>query len=114
MIDSSTLLREFVESLKGKGYPEVIFLADREATQAYRNALRSCHRPHHRNSDWCQYAKTLTNMISFLRNEVKVERTDVPTYNLFHSIQNGIDRQHQEMIQSHRAEHHLQKAESNG
>jgi hypothetical protein len=114
MIDSNTLLREFVESLKGKECPEVIFLADREATQAYRNALRSCHRPHHHNSDWCQYAKTLTDMISFLRNEVKVKRTDGPTYSLFRSIQNGIDRQHQVNIRSHRAEHPIQKAESNG
>jgi hypothetical protein len=104
MIDSNTLLREFVESLKGKECPEVIFLADREATQAYRNALRSCHRPHHHNSDWCQYAKTLTDMISFLRNEVKVKRTDGPTYSLFRSIQNGIDQESQQMIQAHKAQ----------
>ena len=114
MIDSNTLLREFVESLKGKQYPEVIVLADREATQAYRNAMRSRHRPDHQNSDWCQYAKTLTNMISYLRNEVKVKRTDSPTDRMFRSIQKGIDRQHQVIIRSHRAAHPVQKAESNG
>jgi hypothetical protein len=113
MIASKNLMRKFVESLKGKNYSEVIVLADREATQAYRNALRSCHRPHLHNINWCQYSKTLTNMISFLRNEVKFKNADSETYTLFRLIQNGIDQESQKMIQAHKVQNGIQSPRSN-
>jgi hypothetical protein len=113
MIASKNLMRKFVESLKGKNYSEVIVLADREATQAYRNALRSCHRPHLHNINWCQYSKTLTNMISFLRNEVKFKNADSETYTLFRLIQNGIDQESQKMIQAHKVQNGSQSPRSN-
>jgi hypothetical protein len=113
MIASKNLMRKFVESLKGKNYSEVIVLADREATQAYRNALRSCHRPHLHNINWCQYSKTLTNMISFLRNEVKFKNADSETYTLFRLIQNGIDQESQKMIQAHKVQNGSQGPRSN-
>jgi hypothetical protein len=113
MIASDNLMRKFVESLKGKNYSEVIVLADREATQAHRNSLRSCHRPHFHNRNWCQYSKTLTNMISFLRNEVKFKNPDSETYSLFRSVQNGIDQASQKMIQAHKAQNGSLRPRSN-
>jgi hypothetical protein len=98
MTNSKDLLREFVKSVNGKDYSEVIILADREATQAYRKALRSCHEPQHNPSGWCSYSKTLSNMIDFLRNEVKLKQPDSDTNSLFHSLQNGIDQQNLKFI----------------
>jgi hypothetical protein len=108
------LLREFIESVRGKDFSEIIILADREATQAYRNALRSCHEPHHNYSGWCQYSKTLTNMIHFLRSEVKPKKTESFAYPLFYSVQNGIEQKNQEFFRSCMAKHERLKPVSHG
>jgi hypothetical protein len=105
MTSSKDLLREFVESVRGKSYSEIIILADREATQAYRKALFSCDKLHHRSSDWCRYSKSLTQMIYFLRNEVKPKKADSYTYNLFHSLQNRIDQKNLKFIRYYKAKH---------
>jgi hypothetical protein len=102
MTNSKDLLREFVKSVNGKDYSEVIILADREATLAYRNALRSGDDLHHNSSGWCLYSKTLSNMIGFLRNEVKLKQPDSDTNSLFHSLQNGIDQQNLKFIRHYK------------
>jgi hypothetical protein len=89
MTNSKDLLHKFIESVRGKDRSEVIILADREATRAYRNSLCSCDGFRHRSSDWCLYCKSLTQMIYFLRHEVKPKKRDAYPYNLFHSLQNG-------------------------
>jgi hypothetical protein len=114
MIAANNLLRDFVESLKGKNYSEVIILADHEATEAYRNALRSCHKPHFDSSGWCLYSKTLTEMIYFLRNEVKLKQPDNDTNNLFRSIQTGIDQENQKLIRINKTKYNIHKTASNG
>jgi hypothetical protein len=114
MIAANNLLRDFVKSLKGKNYSEVIILADHEATEAYRNALRSCHEPHHNSSGWCLYSKALTEMIYFLRNEVKFQQPDNDTNNLFRSIQTGIDQENQKLIRINKAKYDIHKTASNG
>jgi hypothetical protein len=114
MIAANNLLRDFVESLKGKNYSEVIILADHEATEAYRNALRSCHKPLFDSSGWCLYSKTLTEMIYFLRNEVKLKQPDNDTNNLFRSIQTGIDQENQKLIRINKAKYNIHKTASNG
>lgn len=114
MIAANNLLRDFVKSLKGKNYSEVIILADHEATEAYRNALRSCHEPHHNSSGWCLYSKALTEMIYFLRNEVKFQQPDNDTNNLFRSIQTGIDQENHKFIRINKAKYDIHKTASNG
>ena len=114
MIAANNLLRDFVKSLKGKNYSEVIILADHEATEAYRNALRSCHEPHHNSSGWCLYSKALTEMIYFLRNEVKFQQPDNDTNNLFRSIQTDIDQENQKPIRINKAKYDIHKTASNG
>ena len=114
MIGANNLLRDFVESLKGKNYSEVIILADHEATDAYRNALRSCHKRHYDASGWCLYSKTLTEMIYFLRNEVKLKQPDSDTNNLFRSIQTGIDQENQKLIRINKTKYNIHKTASNG
>jgi hypothetical protein len=52
MTNSKDLLHKFIESVRGKDRSEVIILADREATRAYRNSLCSCDGFRHRSSDW--------------------------------------------------------------
>lgn len=103
MTSSKDLLREFVESVRGKSYSEIIILADREATQAYRSALCSCDKFHHRSSDWCQYSKSLTQMIYFLRNEVKPKKADNYAYSLFHSLQSRTDKENLKFIRYYKA-----------
>jgi hypothetical protein len=114
MTNSKDLLREFVESVRGRDFSEVIILADREATQAYRNALRSCHDLHHSSSGWCMYSNTLKNMIRFLRNDVKLKQPDIDTNILFRSIQTSIDQENQKLIRTHKAAHKDLKPVSNG
>jgi hypothetical protein len=115
MTNSKDLLREFVESVKGRDFSEVIILADREATQAYRNGLRSCHDLHHSSSDWCVYSKALTNMIQFLRHDVKLKQPDSDTNMLFRSIQTSIDQENQKnIIRTHKATPKSLKPVSNG
>jgi hypothetical protein len=95
-------MRGFVESLKGKHYSEVIILADREATRACRNSMYPCNEFHHHSSDWCNYSKTLTEMIYFLRSEVKLKKPGGYAFDLFHSLQKSIDQQHLPSIQNTR------------
>jgi hypothetical protein len=89
MIAADTLLRTFAESLAGKDKSEIILLADREATRAYRNSLRCGSEHHPQSRDWCEYSRALTRLIYFLRNEVKVDKPNHPTRPLFRSIQKG-------------------------
>jgi hypothetical protein len=98
MKSSKDLLREFVESVRGKDCSEVIILADREATRAYRNSLCSCSQFHHASGDWCQYCNNLTRMIHFLRQEIKPKKQDTYPYNLFHSLQSGIDQKSMNIV----------------
>jgi hypothetical protein len=98
MTSSKDLLRRFVESVRGKDRSEVIILADREATRAYRNSMYACDGLKHRSSDWCQYSKNLTQMIFFLRQEIKPKKRDAYPYNLFHSLQSGIDQKSMNIV----------------
>jgi hypothetical protein len=93
MIAADTLLRDFAESLAGRDKSEIILLADREATRAYRNALRYGSEHHPQSRDWCEYSRALTNLIYFLRHEVKVDKPNHPTRTLFRSIQKGASRE---------------------
>jgi hypothetical protein len=93
MKGSKDLLREFVESVKGKDCAEVILLADREATRAYRNSLCACDGFRHSSSDWCQYCNNLAQMIYFLRHEVKPKNRDSHPYNVFYALQNGLEKE---------------------
>jgi hypothetical protein len=114
MTQYRNLMGEFIESVRWKDFSEIIILADREATQAYRNALRSCHKPHHNSSGWCQYSRTLTNMIHFLRSEVKLKKTESVAYPIFYSVQNGIEQKNQELFRSCMAKHERLKPASHG
>jgi hypothetical protein len=89
MIAADTMLREFAKSLAGKNKAEIILLADREATRAFRNSLRSCHETHPQARDWCEYSKALTSLIFYLRHEVKFDKPDHPIRSIFRSIQNN-------------------------
>jgi hypothetical protein len=102
MTCSRDFLHKFVESVRGKGSSEVIILADREATRAYRNAMFACDGFKHRSSDWCQYSKNLTQMIYFLRQAVKPKKQDTYPYNLFQSLQNGIDQKSMKIYRASR------------
>jgi hypothetical protein len=102
MKSSKDPLREFVESVRGKDCSEVIILADREATRAYRNSLCSCDGFRHSSCDWCQYCNNLTRMIHFLRNEAKPKDRDIYPYNLFYSLQNGTEQENKEFLKTYR------------
>jgi hypothetical protein len=98
MTNSKDLLHKFIESVRGKDRSEVIILAEREATRAYRNSMFACDGLKHRSSDWCQYSEKLTQMIYFLRQAIKPIKQDTYPYNLFHSLQNGIDQKSMKIV----------------
>jgi hypothetical protein len=91
-------MHDFIESIRGKDRSEVIFLADREATRAYRNSLRPCNGLRQHSSQWCQYSKNLVQMIYFLRHEVKPKKSGNYPYNLFHGLQNGIEQENRKSV----------------
>ena len=98
MTKSEDLLREFVESVRGKNDAEVITLADREATRAYRNSLRPCDGLRQHSSQWCQHSKNLVQLIYFLRNEVKPTKSGNYPLNLFNWLQNGIEQENRKSV----------------
>jgi hypothetical protein len=98
MTKSKDLLREFVESVRGKNDAEVITMADHEATRAYRNSLRPCDGLRQHSSQWCQYSKNLVQLIYFLRHEVKPTKSGNYPFNLFNWLQNGIEQEDRKSV----------------
>lgn len=81
------MFREFANDVIGKHYDEIILVADRAATQAYRKALAGRRAADPQSCEWARYSDTLSGMIRYLRNEVKVRNSDAQISELFVTIQ---------------------------
>ena len=71
MISQSCDFDEFLESVRDRDYLEVIYLADREATEAERLKYRSRTRTLHPPGACAGYADVLKGFIRFMRYGVK-------------------------------------------
>lgn len=70
MISTDCDFEKFVREIRGKDYYDVIYLAEREATQAwrrsYRNQSRTC-----TNEDSRKYQEKLIGLIDYMRHGLK-------------------------------------------
>lgn len=103
MTSSIDLMCDFIESVRRKDRSEVIFLADREATRAYRNSLRPCDGLRQHSSQWCQYSKNLVQLIYFLRHEVRPTKSGNYPLNLFNWLQNGTEQENRKSVYKRRS-----------
>ncbi|MCU0560861.1 MAG: hypothetical protein MUD16_11815 [Desulfobacterales bacterium] len=92
MTTPAVFLKEFVESLKGRGFEDVILLAERESIRAYRRALRPCRGERFGALDWCDYSRRLVDMIEFLRSESKPLKLDSENRRLMVSVKRELEK----------------------
>ena len=92
-MDARNMFREFANDVIGKRYDEIILIADKAATQAYRNALAGRRAADPGSCEWVRYSETLEGMIRYLRNEVKVRSSDSQIADLFVRIQQSARRE---------------------
>ncbi|MGD9363502.1 MAG: hypothetical protein PVH85_31860 [Desulfobacterales bacterium] len=74
MISSDCDINKFVSSLGDKDYLDIIFLADREATEVERIALQSGYEIGEREKCLKDYADNLKDLICFLKYTVKPKK----------------------------------------
>lgn len=92
MTTPSSSMKEFMESLKGRSFEDIILLAERESIRAYRRALRPCRSDGIPTIDWCNYSRRLVDMIEFLRSESKPLKLDTETRGLMVSMQQEFEK----------------------
>jgi len=71
MLSPSFLMEEFTEKIKDMSYEEIIWTADREATEAERRFYRTRSNPDLQTEQLKNYAAALKNFIFYMRNDVK-------------------------------------------
>ena len=89
MIASSADIAEFVTKVKHKSIPDVVLLADREATEAERLTLRTPSRPEGETETYRHYALALKDFVQFIRYGVKtsgMRRLDLNDFQGFHLL----------------------------
>jgi hypothetical protein len=90
MISDQCDFNEFVMEAKGKGYQEIIFLADREATEAERRFYQ----PGATNQDKARcgqnYAQCLKGFITFMRYGIKPANLSQDALTTFDNIRKEV------------------------
>lgn len=79
MISSSFDFQEFVEAVKGKDYHEIIIVAEKEATEAWRTTYR-CAGSAENTQKSQQYQKRLIGLIDYIRNGIRPSGRDSRIY----------------------------------
>ena len=69
MISSNYDFERFVEAIREKGYYEVVYMAEQEATEAWRTSYRS--KKKRDNGESSQYQQKLIGLIEYLRHGIK-------------------------------------------
>jgi len=85
MISSSFEFQEFAEAVKGKDFHEIIYAAEKEATDAWRTTYRSAVSEQKARKSR-QYQKTLIGLIDYIRNGI---RPAGPESHLYASVLNA-------------------------
>jgi hypothetical protein len=90
MISQSCDVREFIEAIRDRDYLEVIYLADKEATEAERLKYRFKAKKR-AEQEYCPgYADVLKNLIFFLRYGVKNRLIGKKDFDLFRSLRESL------------------------
>jgi hypothetical protein len=76
MISSKFDINEFLEAQRDRDYFDIVFLADKEATEAERIALKSGYEIGEREKNVKAYANDLKDLIIFLRSNIRPKRLE--------------------------------------
>ncbi len=96
MISPSCDFKTFVEEVKHKDYPDIIYLAEQEAVEAWRLAQRRIRKGSLNHQESMRYSDTLKELIFFLRNGKKPRESRREDVELFQVVCGGLlSRRHQ-------------------
>jgi hypothetical protein len=86
MISKECNLSDFVGAVRGKGYYEILHLADQEATEAERLFLRPKTDKSTRQRCGREYAERIKQLIDYMRYEVKPRATSARDAEIFAAL----------------------------
>ena len=86
MISSAYKIEEFVKAVEGKDYLDIIYLADKEATETERHLRQPQVAARARRNGGEEYATAIIALISFLRYGIKPRGISEATIELFRSL----------------------------
>lgn len=86
MISEDCDFNEFVESVKHKEWPELIYLIDQEATHAERMTYKNRCQNNTDVASYCEYASKLKAFVHFLRYGVQPSRIKDANLEAFHTV----------------------------
>lgn len=87
MLSSSFNITEFMEKIKGHSYQEIIWLTDREATEAERCLCKAGHQEDSHESDKIiRYAGCLKDLILYMRHGIRKGETKKLKMDYFRDI----------------------------
>ncbi len=89
MISSSCDLKQFMEEIKDREYSDIIYLADQEAVEAWRQSRRRKDAHGSDKGTWARYADILDAFIQFMRYGVKPPGIDHAELQLFRLVRDN-------------------------
>lgn len=99
MISPSYDIHEFIDAVEDKGYLEIIYLADQEATTAERLLYNPKTSQEAKREGSEIYANQLKSFLCFLRCDVKPHPTSMDSdYQLFWSVLERLEKEKSERI----------------
>ena len=94
MVSPGCDFKLFVEELKCKEYPDIIYLAEQEALEAWRLAQRRIREGSMGHQESMRYCETLKELIFFLRYGIKPRESSREDLELFDVVCGGLRRNH--------------------
>jgi hypothetical protein len=90
MISASCNFNEFIQAVKDNEYFDILYKADREATDAERRSYRT--QVTSENRDLCgkQYASLLKNFMFYMRYGIKLRAISDDQFQLFRSVRQNL------------------------
>jgi hypothetical protein len=92
MISSSYSIPEFIKAVENKGYQDIIYIAEREATEAERMSYRPRVASEAKKMGSEEYAKNLKHFLFYLRYHVKPFGVSDRFFALFESIAHNLEK----------------------
>jgi hypothetical protein len=86
MISTSCDVKQFIEAVKGRNYFDIIYFADKEATEAERVFYQKRKSAGLNQKDFREYARLLKGFILFMRHGIKAIGVSDSDLELFSSI----------------------------
>ena len=92
MISESLDLGDFVETIRGKDYREIMYLAEQEATDAERLFYRKRTSDDFEDKTVSSYARVLKDFLFFMRYGVRPAGLTEEDFQLFRSVCKDVER----------------------